>query len=76
MKALAAFAASEMGRYYAGLHRFWGTDPAAFLEQEDDVMAFNLRAALARTLNSDLEAEAEAEPEGPQILRLATRADG
>lgn len=72
MRALAAFAASEIGRFYAGLHRYWGTDPAAFLEQEDDLMAFNLRAALARVLS---ESESEPEPE-PGVLRLATRADG
>jgi hypothetical protein len=71
VRALAAFAASETGRYYAGLHRAWGTDPAAFLEQEDDLMAFNLRAALTRTLAS----EPDLEPE-PETLRLATRADG
>jgi hypothetical protein len=73
VRALAAFAASETGRYYARLHRAYGTDPAAFLEEEDDLMAFNFRAALTRTLAS----EAEPEPEdGPQMLRLATRADG
>jgi len=71
VRALAAFAASDTGRYYASLHRLWGTDPAAFLEQEDDLMAFNLRAALTRTLAS----ESEPEPE-PEVLRLATRADG
>lgn len=71
MRALAAFAASDFGRFYAGLHRYWGTDPAAFLEQEDDLMALNLRAALARTLAS----ESEPEPE-PGVLRLASRLDG
>jgi len=71
VRALAAFASSDSGRYYAGLHRFWGTDPAAFLEEEDDLMAFNLRAALTRTLAS----ERAPEPE-PEVLRLATRADG
>lgn len=71
MRTLAAFAASESGRYYAGLHRAWGTDPAAFLEQEDDLMAFNLRAALTRALASEPEPELE-----PEVLRLATRADG
>ena len=71
MRALAAFAASDSGRYYAGLCRYWGTDPAAFLEQEDDLMALNLRAALTRSLAS----EAAPEPE-PGVLRLATRADG
>jgi hypothetical protein len=62
---------SETGRYYAGLHRAWGTDPAAFLEEEDDLMAFNLRAALTRALASEPVSEPEPEP-----LRLATRADG
>jgi hypothetical protein len=71
VKALAAFAASDFGRYYAGLHRYWGTDPAAFLEQEDDLMALNLRAALSKTLAS----QDEPEPE-PQVLRLASRLDG
>jgi hypothetical protein len=71
VRALAAFAASDAGRYYAGLHRYWGTDPAAFLEQEDDLMAFNLRAALTRALAS----EPETEPE-PEVLRLASRFDG
>jgi hypothetical protein len=71
VKALAAFAASDFGRYYAGLHRYWGTDPAAFLEQEDDLMAFNFRAVLARAL----EAEPEPVPE-PGVLRLASRFDG
>lgn len=73
MRALAAFAASESGRYYAHLHRYWGTDPAAFLEQEDDLMAFNFRAALTRALES--ESEPESEP-GPEVLRLASRLDG
>lgn len=72
MRALAAFAASDTGRKYAGLCRYWGLDPARFLEEEgDDVMAFNFRAVLTRSLS-----ESESEPEGPQVLRLATRADG
>jgi hypothetical protein len=71
VRALAAFAASDSGRYYAQLHRYWGTDPAAFLEEDDDLMALNLRAALVRALAS----EPEAEPE-PQGLRLASRFDG
>lgn len=71
MRALAAFAASETGRYYAGLHRYWGTDPAAFLEEDDDLMAFNFRAALTRALASEDEPEA-----GPEVLRLASRFDG
>lgn len=71
MRALAAFAASDVGRYYASVHRYWGTDPAAFLEEEDDLMAFNLRAALTKALAS----EPEPEPE-PQTLRLASRFDG
>jgi hypothetical protein len=71
VRALAAFAVSDLGRYYAGVCRLWGIDPAAFLEKEDDVMAFNLRAALTKSLA----AEPEPDPE-PQTLRLATRADG
>jgi hypothetical protein len=71
VRALAAFAASDFGRYYAGLCRYWGVDPAAFLQEEDDLMALNLRAALTRTLAS----ESEPEPE-PQMLRLASRFDG
>jgi hypothetical protein len=71
VRALAAFAASDFGRYYAGLHRYWGTDPAAFLEEEDDLMALNLRAALTRVLAS----EPEPEPES-HTLRLASRLDG
>lgn len=57
MRELAAFALSESGRTHAEVHKFWGTDPAGFLEPDDDLGAANLRAALAVVLAEDESAE-------------------
>lgn len=44
MAAVAAFASSPAGQLYARTCKWWGTDPAAGFG--DDVLAYNLRAAL------------------------------
>ena len=43
--ALAAFARSDNGRFYADVCERFGVDPGAAID--DDVLAFQLRAALA-----------------------------
>lgn len=55
MRVLAEFAASEAGKAFARIEERWGRDPAAALEEMDDVLAHNLRAALLMTLNEDRE---------------------
>ncbi len=42
---LAAFATSDQGKLYGRVCERWGIDPAAGMT--DDVLAYNLRAALA-----------------------------
>jgi len=41
------FVDSRAGKLYAQVCERWGTDPGAPLEEVDDVLAYNLRAALA-----------------------------
>lgn len=53
-EALAAFADTPVGKAYGAVCLRWGLDPAADID--DDVLAFNLRAALSLRLN-------ETEPE-------------
>ena len=61
MKELAAFASSEAGKAFARIEQHYGRDPAASLEEVDDVLAHNLRAALLLTLAEDVE-EPETDP--------------
>ena len=53
MNALARFAISPEGRAYARVEMHYGRDPAAPLEEVDDVLAHNLRAAFIHTLAPD-----------------------
>lgn len=46
---IAAFAMSPQGDIYRSVCEHWGVDPGAPLEPVDDVLAFNLRAALLVT---------------------------
>jgi hypothetical protein len=47
---LAAFATSDAGKAFARIEQHFGRDPAASLEEIDDVLAHNLRAAFVFTL--------------------------
>lgn len=51
MRALASFASSGAGKTYGRICEMWGVDPAASLEEVDDVLAANLRLALAVSMN-------------------------
>ena len=51
MKVLADFALSEAGKIYGRTCEIWGVDPAASLEEVDDVLAANLRLALVVSMN-------------------------
>ena len=51
MKVLADFALSETGKLYGRVCEQWGVDPAASLEEVDDVLAANLRLALLVSMN-------------------------
>ena len=62
MRVLASFASSESGKAFARVERYWGRDPAAFLEDGDDVLAHNLRVALMMTLSEDEVPEEVADP--------------
>ena len=53
MRELASFASSDSGKSFARVERYWGRDPAASLEDVDDVLAHNLRVALMITLAED-----------------------
>jgi len=53
VKELAAFASSDAGKTFARIEQHWGRDPAAALEEIDDVLAHNLRAAFLMTLAPD-----------------------
>ena len=53
--ALAAFARSNTGKFYAGVCEKYGVDPGAAID--DDVVAFQLRAALAVVSSQDAKAE-------------------
>lgn len=46
---IASFALSPEGDIYRAVCQYWNLDPGAPLEEEDDVLAFNLRAALMVT---------------------------
>ena len=59
MKVLAAFASSEAGKTYGRVCEIWGVDPAASLEEIDDVLAANLRLALVVTMNESTEPEVD-----------------
>ena len=50
MKDLAAFATSDAGKAFARIEQHYGRDPAASLEEVDDVLAHNLRAAFVLSL--------------------------
>lgn len=57
MRALASFASSEAGKTYGRVCEMWGVDPAASLEEIDDVLAANLRLALVVTMNQSTESD-------------------
>lgn len=59
MRVLAAFASSDIGKSYGRICQFWNVDPAASLEEVDDVLAANLRAALVVTMHEDSEPEVD-----------------
>jgi len=59
VRALASFASSAAGKSYGRVCEFWGIDPAASLEQVDDVLAANLRTALVVTMHEDSEPEVD-----------------
>ena len=61
MREIASFASSEAGKTFARIEQHYGRDPAASLEEIDDVLAHNLRAALLFTLAEDIE-EPEEDP--------------
>lgn len=52
---LAAFASSDAGKAFARVEQHFGRDPAATLEEIDDVLAHNLRAAFVVTLHREEE---------------------
>ena len=56
---LAAFASSDAGKAFARVERHFGRDPAATLEEVDDVLAHNLRVALVVTLHKGDSATAD-----------------
>ena len=60
MSGLASFASSEAGKAFARIEQHFGRDPAASLEEVDDVLAHNLRAAFLVSLADD-----KPEPEDP-----------
>ena len=53
MREVAAFASSDAGKAFARIEERWGRDPAASLEDYDDVLAHNLRAALIVAMAED-----------------------
>ena len=67
MKVLADFASSAAGKTYGRVCEMWGVDPAASIEEVDDVLAANLRLALVVTMN-------DAEPEQVDMVEKARRA--
>ena len=52
---LAAFVCSQEGQMYGAVCEFWGMDPGEPLD--DEVMAFNLRAALMITRPKPVEVD-------------------
>jgi len=67
VKVLAAFASSAAGKTYGRVCEMWGVDPAASLEEVDDVLAANLRLALAFSMN-------ETEPEQADMVEKTRQA--
>jgi hypothetical protein len=63
VRAVASFASSEQGKAFARIEQHFGRDPAASLEELDDVLAHNLRAALLITMAEDVPEEHENEVE-------------
>ena len=57
MRVLASFASSGAGKTYGRVCEMWGVDPAAPLEEIDDVLAANLRLALVVTMNESTESD-------------------
>lgn len=57
MKVLADFASSDAGKAFARIEQHFGRDPAASLEEVDDVLAHNLRVAFAVSLAEDVPEE-------------------
>ena len=55
MRVLASFASSDAGKTYGHICEMWGVDPAASLEEVDDVLAANLRLALVVSMNETTE---------------------
>jgi hypothetical protein len=53
VRELAAFASSDAGKTFARVEQHFGRDPAASIE--DDVLAYNLRAAFVLTLHRENE---------------------
>ena len=63
MRVLASFASSERGKAFARIEQHFGRDPAASLEEIDDVLAHNLRAAFILTMTEDTPEDHEDEIE-------------
>jgi len=59
VKELAVFASSDAGKAFARIEERFGRDPAAALDEIDDVLAHNLRAAFVMTLAEDTPDEHE-----------------
>jgi hypothetical protein len=76
---LAAFASSDAGKAYARIEQHYGRDPAAPLDEIDDVLAHNLRAAFIHTLapepeDDDHAAAVERAKAGGRAIRKALNA--
>jgi len=69
VRELAAFASSPAGKAFARIEERWGRDPAASLEEIDDVLSHNLRVAFIMTLAEDT-------PEEHEDAVTATKAAG
>jgi hypothetical protein len=67
VKVLADFASSDAGKTYGRVCEMWGVDPAASLEESDEVLAANLRLALAVSMN-------KSEPESVDMVEKARQA--
>ena len=67
MRELAAFASSGAGKAYGRVCEMWGVDPAASLEEVDEVLAANLRLALVVSMNVT-------EPEQPDPIAQTRQA--
>lgn len=72
MTALASFAMSQTGLMYARICDRWGLDPGAPLEEIDDVLAFNLRGALALAMRE--KTEDDGDPTGHRAFAEQARA--